>query len=371
MSVLSVISQEMQNDQLVVRSHIEDFNAKSQLIVHESQEAVFFQNGQACDLFGAGRHELKAENVPILRRLIGHLFGGNTPFPCEVYFVNKVNVLDLLWGTDTPIEMEDPKYSLIIGVRAHGQTGVRVKDSRRFLVNVVGKLREYTTAAVATAIKGRIVMAAKECIATTMLEKGVSILEIAPRLSEISDGVCAKVNDRLYELGIELVHFTVNSITASEGNLEELYKARAERVKQFNAAEIEAYKMEKLSEARAKARRMEGYTYQEERRFDVLEGAAKNEGSSGAFINMGVGMGVGVGVAKEVSDTTKTMYANATQGNANVGFCADCGTAIPQNAKFCPGCGKPQAPQQRFCPECGNRCPAESKFCPSCGTKLV
>ena len=76
MSLLQLIEQEMKNAQLVVRSHIEDFNAKSQLIVYESQEAIFYKNGQALVLFGPGRHTLSSENVPVLKRFFSHLFGG-------------------------------------------------------------------------------------------------------------------------------------------------------------------------------------------------------------------------------------------------------------------------------------------------------
>ena len=136
MAQLHVIEQEMTNDQLVVRHHVEDFNAKSQLIVYESQEALFYKNGQALDLFPSGRHELTSENVPLLKRIFGGLFGGKTPLPCDVYFINKVNVLDVIWGTDSPIELEDPKYHLLVRVRANGQTGIRVKDSRRFAAGV-------------------------------------------------------------------------------------------------------------------------------------------------------------------------------------------------------------------------------------------
>ena len=149
-------------------------------------------------------------------------------------------------------------------------------------------------------------------------------------------------------------------------------------LKGFSEADIESYKMTKLSEARAKARAIEGYTYAEERRFDVLEGAAKNEGGSG-FVNMGVGMGVGVGLAGNVGKMTNDMINNVQesaaptvdQGGNATRVCSGCGTTISANSKFCINCGKQQEPQQIFCPECGNKCAPGSKFCMNCGTKLV
>jgi len=90
----------------------------AQLIVNESQEAVFFKNGQALDIFGAGVHSLDSSNIPLLQKFINLPFGGETPFSAEVIFVNKVAKLDYKWGTKSPIPIEDPRY--------------RVPFSRRF-----------------------------------------------------------------------------------------------------------------------------------------------------------------------------------------------------------------------------------------------
>lgn len=378
MSLLQLIEQEMTNDQLVVRSHIEDFNAKSQLIVYESQEAIFYKNGQALDLFGPGRHTLSSENVPVLKRFFSHLFGGKTPLPCDVYFVNKVNVLDIIWGTDSPVQLEDPKYPMLVSVRANGQTGVRVKDSRRFLVNVVGQLKEYTVDGVRRAIKGMMMAAIKESIAVAIVEKKISILEVATKLTELSATIGQKLNGAIADLGIETTHFTLSAILPSDGDLDELKALK----KTMMNTEADMYRERRESETRAYARATEGYTYQEERRFDVMEGAAKNEGGAGgSFINMGVGLGMGAGVGKEMGN----MYAGIMQPNAPVPtpnaaapsasaptaekVCPSCGAPVAAGAKFCSNCGQAQ-PQVKFCPECGTRCEAGSKFCMNCGTKL-
>lgn len=369
MSALSVITQEMTNDQLVIRNHYDDLNTKSQLIVYESQEAIFYKDGRALDLFGSGRHVLNTENLPILKKVFGALFGGKTPFPCDVYFINKVHVLDFMWGTDSPIDLADPKYSLLIGVRANGQTGIRIKDSRMFAVKVVGMLSEFGIDTLRKTIKGMMMAPIKECIAAAIVEKGISILEITPRLSEIGDLIQAKLNARIADLGLEIVHFNVNGIMASDGDLDELKKAKNAMLMGMNEANIEAYKMKALSEARAKARETEGYTYQDERRFDVLEGAAKNEGASGGFVNMGVGLGMGFGVSREVGKMTETMSANQqAQGGATV-TCSGCGATLAPGAKFCPECGQPR-PQKKFCSECGAQVAPGAKFCPECGNRL-
>ena len=376
MALLNVIEQEMTNEQLVVRNHIEDFNTKSQLIVYESQEALFYKNGQALDLFGPGKHTLTTENVPVIKKIFGAIFGGKTPFPCDVYFINKVNVLDIVWGTDAPIELEDPKYPMIVGVRANGQTGIRVIDSRRFAVKVVGQLQEFTVDAVRRSIKGMMISSIKESIAAVIIEKKISILDISTRLSEIATEIQDKINAKIADLGLECDHFSVNSIMARDGDLDELRKMKAKTMALTSDADLEAYRIRTLSAARAQARATEGYTYADERRFDVLEGAAKNEGGAGGFINMGVGLGVGMGVGGEVgrmaqSAMQSNVAAQTAAADASGKVCPGCGASVAANAKFCPNCGQAQPSGPRFCPECGARVADGGKFCGECGTKLV
>ena len=105
----------------------------TQLIVNESQEAILFKGGQALDWFGPGRHTLETANIPLLSKLVNLPFKGKSPFTAEVWFVNKVNTLDVKWGTPTPIQLQDPKYNVFIPVRAHGQFGIRITDAKKFL----------------------------------------------------------------------------------------------------------------------------------------------------------------------------------------------------------------------------------------------
>ena len=378
MELAKVIKYNGDNNTLIWKFDCEDINIFSQLIVGESQEAILFKNGQAYDSFGPGRHTIISANIPLLKRVIGSVFGGGgvTPFPCEVYYVNKVNVLDFLWGTDSPIEIDDPVYHLYIRVRANGQTGIRIVDARKFLVKVSGLLTEYSVDTLKKAIKGMMMASIKECIHTTILEKQVSILEITTKLSEISDAILAKINARIADLGIQADHFVVSGISSTDEDIAELKKVKAEMYRGFSEADLEAYKVTKASQARAAARQMEGYTYQEERRFDVLEEAAKNESSAGGMIGMGVGVGVGVGVSREVSNMTAGMISNPAPSapsevpSANSKFCTTCGASIPKEANFCSNCGAKQAPMEKICPTCGKTCAPESRFCSVCGQKL-
>ena len=138
-------------------------------------------------MFPSGRHSLTTDNLPFLRKLVGKLFGGETPYSCEVYFINKVNALDVLWGTDSPIALEDPKYGLLINVRSNGTMAFKIDDSRRFVINVVGQIHDFTVDGVKRAVKGAIMSVVKNSISKALVEEGISILEIGTKLLDLSN----------------------------------------------------------------------------------------------------------------------------------------------------------------------------------------
>lgn len=96
----------------------EELGTWTQLIVSEAQEAILFKSGKALDVFGSGRHTLDTANIPILNKIINLPFGGRSPFTAEVWYVNKIHSLDIKWGTSSPIQIQDPKYSVFIPVRS-------------------------------------------------------------------------------------------------------------------------------------------------------------------------------------------------------------------------------------------------------------
>lgn len=116
MAISEVIKYEGDNETFVWKHPLEDFNATTQLIVHESQEAIFFMNGQAFDLFGAGRYTLETQNIPLIGKLLNRATGDKTPFHCEVYFINKTEQMSIKWGTDSKVQYVDPTYGFPIRI---------------------------------------------------------------------------------------------------------------------------------------------------------------------------------------------------------------------------------------------------------------
>ena len=361
-NLLDVIRFEGDNNVIVHKHSIQDFNTKSRLIVGESQEAILYKNGQALDLFVAGDHTLNTENLPLLKKMFSAIFGGRNPFQCEVFFINKVTLLDFDWGTAPPITMEDPKYHLIVDVRGNGKMGMRVNDSRKFVVKVVGQLNDFTVESIKSVTKGMAMQAIKDTIAKAIYEKGWSILELPAKLTELSADIKEKLNAYLEPFGLILDNFFVNQIEAMKDGLEKLTRAKEKYMEAMIDLDIDKAREIELGKAKAISRQAQGYTYQDERKFDVLQSAAQNEGVAGSVMGASMGVGMGFGVGGEIGKA-------AGQAMNSVGTvpCANCGATLPQGAKFCASCGKSTAPQVAHCAFCGAELVPGAKFCSNCG----
>lgn len=341
----------------------------TQLIVQETQEAILFRDGQALDLFGPGRYTLSTENVPILRHLINLPTGGESPFKAWVWFINKVNVLDVKWGTQTPILLRDPEYQVPLPVRAYGQFGIRVKESRQFLLKLAGTRVQITREDLVNSFRGLLLSRIGDMIATYISQKKITIFDINAYLQDMSDEATEALRPAFDEYGIESVNFFFGSINVPDDD---------EAVKDLKRAMSERARMD-----------LKGYSYQQERSFDVLEATAQNtgDGGGGSLMGAGVGLGAGMGLGGAIGQMAAQMGQYVTQGTqpasppvasaASEASCPRCGKPCPPASSFCPACGarlaeeENQAPAStRNCPKCGKPCAEDGKFCPHCGLPL-
>ena len=127
-NIAEIIKYEGDNSTFIWKHPCEDFNSLTQLIVHESQEAIFFMNGQALDLFGPGRYTLETENIPKIGKVLNRTTGDKTPFHCEVYFINKTEQMSVKWGTDSKVQYIEPTYGFPLSIGASGEMSLRVED---------------------------------------------------------------------------------------------------------------------------------------------------------------------------------------------------------------------------------------------------
>ena len=329
MNLAQIIKYEGDNTTFVWKHECEDFNTSSQLIVHESQEALFFSNGQACDLFGPGRHSLKTENIPFLKRLKNIPTGGETPFHCEVYFSNKVEQMAIKWGTDSKVEYLDPQFKFPLKIGASGDMSLKVDDSRKLLVKLVGTEKDLSQERLTNYFRGILMLHVKSYIAQVMRNSAISIFEVDEHLQEFSNILLERLRPDFLEYGVSLQRFTVTTIVKPDGEsnyeryknifFEESIGIREERLRQQRQLiqqETDSQKIIMESQAIAQKRKLEGYTYQQERSYDVAEKVAQNEGA-GNFTGMGMGLGMMGGVAGGMGATVAGLTAQALSPISN------------------------------------------------------
>ena len=380
MELASIIKYEGDNSTFIWKHPCEDFNTTTQLIVHESQEAVFYMNGQILDRFEAGRYTLQTQNIPLIGKFYNKVFGDKTPFHCEVYFINKTEQMAVKWGTDSKLEYIDPIYKFPIQLGASGEMTLRVEDACKLLVKIVGTEHNLSQASVVQKFRAFLMTKFKTYMANYIKTNGINVFEIDENLKQMSDDLQEMLVLDFSEYGVSLVHFFITTIVKPEGNeqyakFKELHYRQYTEVaeaelKQKTAiinAETEAQKKIIDSKAEATKREQEGYTYQQERGFDVAEKVASNE-AVGEMSNLGIGLGVMGAVGGTVSGVvTNSMNGALGQVNDQPKKCPKCNANLPSNAKFCLECG---TKLENKCPKCGAVNSIDAKFCPECGEKL-
>ncbi|QSX05084.1 SPFH domain-containing protein [Sedimentibacter sp. zth1] len=354
MKILSVIKYEGNNDVFVWKHPNEDFSTASQLIVHESQEAVFFKNGEALDVFEAGRHTLKTQNIPLIRKFVNLPFDGESPFHCEVYFINKTHSMDILWGTSNPIPIQDAVYGIILPIGANGQFAVQIEDSKKFLVKMVGTVKKFDQQSLITAFRGILMTKIKDCIAKLFVKDKITFLEVHSHLDSISQAIKEDLSEEFIEYGIKLINFNVNAIVVPEND--------------------PSYVQLKLALAKKAEMNVVGYNYGQERTYDVLDKAASNEGAGSQMMGAGMGLGMGVNLGSVLGTAMGGAFTNidskVLSTNEEKIRCKKCNAQLPKDAKFCLSCGEKVVSEEMvICKNCGQET-KKGNFCLHCGNKL-
>ena len=415
MEVISVIKYEGSNEVLAHKHQNEDFTIGSQLIVHESQEALFMRDGKAMDLFTAGRHTLTTYNIPLLRDLMKLGTGGENVFHAEVYFINMTTQMGIRWGTDSKVRLFDPASGLHIEIGASGNFNLRVNDSRKLIVKLVGTTEGLLQSEIVgdglsygtSKFRALVVNRVKSNLARIIKEENINILEIDAYLDVLSDKLMAEINVVLDEYGLTMPEFYVTTITTPDDDPnfqrmkqqfadktlkvrdEEVRKAEAEaaqtrkiveaqteaQLKMVSAqgdanallikakAEADAYKMQ--AEAEAEEMKMKGYTYQDETARQVgmeamqngITGGGSGAGGAGGGIgdiaSLGVTLGAMGGVINMTKDALNPIMGESAKMGEGFGNVISGNTGAPvAGAWNCPSCGKAGI-ASKFCPDCG------------------
>lgn len=303
----------------------------AQLIVRESQAAVFFYNGKACDALGPGRHTLKTGNIPVLTKLLSTPWGMTSPLRAEVYIVNTKVFPNLTWGTRDPVAFRDSELGLI-RLRAFGMFNIRVLQPLLLINNLVGTQGVYTQNEIEEYLNRVIVSRFNDL----MGDKIDTIFSLPSRYNDLAEELKKTLQTDFTRFGLDLSDLFIQSVTPPP----EVQKAIDDqsRINVFD----DLNKLLKMKAAMA------------------IEGAAQNQGEAGAGLGMGMGFMMPAMFSEALKDSGK-----GPQTSQNI-VCPDCGQTIQADAKFCPLCGHQILVFQR-CPACGKNLPANAKFCLQCG----
>ena len=315
-------------DTLVYRFPVagQEIKNGAQLIVRESQAAVFVYEGQVADVFAPGRYTIDGGNTPILTKLGAWKFGFNSPFKSEVYFVNTKQFTDMKWGTSNPVMLRDADFG-IVRLRAFGAYSLRVIDPSEFIKQIAGTNAQFQTEDIDVQLKRAIVTEFSDAIG----EMKIPALDLAAQYKEIGEQIRAKINVDFSAYGLEVTKFYVENVSLPP---------------EVEAAMDKRASMGALGDAQK---------YMQFQAADALRDAAQNEGG-------GAGLGAGLGAGFAVGGQMANAFGQQPGGGSGGGAAA---TAIP-----CPSCGKLNAMGVKFCSECGGKMESAKVPCVKCGAQL-
>jgi len=327
----------------VPRQGTEAIKIGSQLIVEESQEAVFYRDGKALDTFGPGRHTVATQNLPLLTKFLGLPFEGKSPFQAAVVFVSTKTFLDLKWGTKEPVVYRDSELAMV-RLRAFGKFAVRIVNSQVFVNGVVGTMGVYTTDGVESYFKDVIVARLTDVLGENLQ----SIFDLPKVYDELSMGLKARVAEDFSKYGIELVDLYLGAITPPT----EVQKLIDERAGMAAVGDMNAYLKFKAAQAMGDAAQQSG-------------------GETGGGVGAGLGVGMGAGMGMMLPQMMKEAMTDSSGGQAASGEAPTEGKPQATDEAAAPAAAGTAASAAAFCHSCGGKLPEGAGFCPSCGTKAA
>lgn len=256
MAISEIIKYEGDNSTFIWKYPKEDFNNITELVVHESQEAIFVVDGQAADTFGPGRYRLDTENFPILTKM-ANLITGVSIVHCEVYFINKSVQMAIKWGTDSKIRFIEPTLGIPIELGASGEMNMAVSDGRKLLIKMVGTMKGIAwgeegigfTKSLQSSFRPLITAEVKSALPTVIKQLNIDIVEVDEHIDELSEILRERLLPGFEEYGLTIPQFYLTNIVLPENDqnfktLKELHTLRLQKRVAEADAEVRSVKAE-------------------------------------------------------------------------------------------------------------------------------
>jgi membrane protease subunit (stomatin/prohibitin family) len=283
----------------------------AQLIVRDTQAAVFVDNGMAADTFGPGRHTIRTQNIPLLTDLRHWDKRFESPFKSDVYFFSTRLRLNQTWGTSHPLTIRDAEFGAV-QVRAFGIYSYRIESPRTFYQRVSGSRERYLIGDLEGQLRGTLVATLTDHFA----ESRVPFLDMAANQAELADAVRTRARPLLADLGVALDTFHIQNISLPD----ELQKRLDERIGMGIVGAPGPYTQFQVARS-------------------IPMAATEGGGAAGAGVGLGAGIAMGQAMAQAVGQATTSPPAAARPSVT----CARCRTVLDRPSRFCPECGAPLA----------------------------
>jgi membrane protease subunit (stomatin/prohibitin family) len=266
----------------------------AQLVVRESQIALFVNEGKAADVFGPGTHRLSTQTLPVLTYLKNWDKLFESPFKSDVYFFSTRQQIDQKWGTPQPITIRDKDFGAV-RLRAFGNFNYRIADPKLFHTEISGTREAYTAADVDGQLRGLVLQNISNAIASS----GIAFLDLASNQLSFAQALTTQLLPEFAKLGLKLEGMTVQNVSLPE----ELQKILDQKI----GMGMVGNDMGKF---------MQYQTAQAIPKF--AEGAGGGSGIAGDAMGLGAGVALGQVLAQNLAAGLQGAHAQAANPGAAV-----------------------------------------------------
>lgn len=277
----TVVEWKEQNGQLLfhqLETTTDEIKNASKLIVAPGQGCVVVYDGKVSGvLTEPDVYSMETANHPFITSLLNLAQRSESEHKMRFYFFRTAEVVNVLWGTASPVKYIEPDYKLPVTLGACGNFSIKIADAGRMFTTLLGTMSNYSVADVQELVSSRIVAP----LSSFLAEKAYPYREVDSHLMDLSNELKERTAAELEQLGLELTDFRVNSVTFDENTMERIGRIANMTAEQRAAAEVDL-------------------DYVSMQKLEALRDAARNEGG---LAGAGLQLGAGVQLAKDVFKT--------------------------------------------------------------------
>lgn len=277
----TVVEWKEQNGQLLfhlMETTTDEIKNASKLIVAPGQGCVVVYDGKVSGvLTEPDVYSMETANHPFITSLLNLAQRSESEHKMRFYFFRTAEVVNVLWGTASPVKYIEPDYKLPVTLGACGNFSIKIADAGRMFTTLLGTMSNYSIADVQELVSSRIVTP----LSSFLAEKAYPYREVDSHLMDLSNELKERTAAELEQLGLELTDFRVNSVTFDEDTMERIGRIANMTAEQRAAAEVDL-------------------DYVSMQKLEALRDAARNEGG---LAGAGLQLGAGVQLAKDVFKT--------------------------------------------------------------------